>query len=205
MFYVGLDLGQKQDHSAIAIVEDEWRGEGLTVRHVERVPLGTKYPAVVERVRRVAQSRELRGECALAVDATGVGTPVVDMLRGAQTGCPITEVTITSGEKETQRAGSGYGQQAWSVPKRDLMAALQVALERGELKIAKALREAGVLVEELVDLRMTVRKSGRIRVGADGYGEHDDLAIALALAVWLARRPKPRLNSFNGGGRLPGR
>jgi hypothetical protein len=134
-----------------------------------------------------------------------VGAPVVDMLWEAQTGCPITEVTITSGDKETQRAGGGYGREAWGVPKRDLMAGVQVALERGQLKIARGLREAGVLVEELVGLRMTFRGSGRIRLGADGFGEHDDLAIALALAVWLARRPKPRMNSWCGGGRLPGR
>ncbi len=104
----------------------------------------------------------------------------MDMLRGAQLGCRITEVTITSGDKEVQRAGSSYQQQAWSVPKRDLMAGVQVALEQGDLKIARGLKEAGVLVEELVDLRITVRGTGRVRLGADGYGEHDDLAIAVA-------------------------
>jgi hypothetical protein len=30
-------------------------------------------------------------------------------------------------------------------------------------------------------------------VGADGYGEHDDLVIALALACWRARRRQNRL------------
>jgi hypothetical protein len=30
------------------------------------------------------------------------------------------------------------------------------------------------------------------RIGADGYGEHDDLVIALSLACWRARRrPNP--------------
>jgi hypothetical protein len=33
---------------------------------------------------------------------------------------------------------------------------------------------------------MTVGASGRARLGADGHGEHDDLAIALALACWKA-------------------
>jgi hypothetical protein len=32
-----------------------------------------------------------------------------------------------------------------------------------------------------------------VRIGADGYGEHDDLVIALALAVWRAKR---RENGF---------
>jgi hypothetical protein len=44
----------------------------------------------------------------------------------------MTEVTITSGDKEAQRAGSSYQQQAWSVPKRDLMAGVQVVGCRGK-------------------------------------------------------------------------
>jgi phage FluMu gp28-like protein len=200
MYYVGLDLGQKQDHSAIAVVEDEFRGPGLTVRHVERVPLGTKYPAVVERVRALVWEDEMRRMgCGVAVDATGVGAPVVDLLWAAALGCEVAAVTITGGGQESKRRPG-----EWSVPKRDLMAGVQVGLEQGELRIAKGLRETGVLVEELLDLRMTVRATGRVRVGADGAGEHDDLAMAVALAVWMARRPKPGLNNFCGKIRLPG-
>ena len=205
MFFLGLDLGQRQDHSAIAIIEKpepKWSSkgmsnDGLMVRHVERVPLGTKYPAVVERVREVVSDPQLRGQCELAMDATGVGAPVVDMLRGAGLGCQIAEVTITGGDRESQR-----GTWCFSVPKRDLMSGLQVVLESGELRIARGLREAGVLVQELVDMRVMVRGTGRVRVGAEGTGEHDDLVIAVALGVWMARRPRPRQNSWCGQGRL---
>jgi hypothetical protein len=199
MFYLGLDLGRQSDHSALAVVERRERvwgrpplnaNEPLWVRHVERVPLGTRYPAVVERVRAAVQDRELRGRCALAVDATGVGAPVVDMLRAAGLGCGVEAVTITGGDRETERPGAGYGERWWNVPKRDLIAGVQLGMEREELKIARGLRESGVLVAELLDLRMTLRGTGRVRLGADGHGEHDDLAIAVALAVWLARRPK---------------
>ena len=47
------------------------------------------------------------------------------------------------------------------MPKRDLIASVQLALERGELRIAKGLRERESLVEELVDVRKTARESGR--------------------------------------------
>jgi hypothetical protein len=51
------------------------------------------------------------------------------------------------------------------------------------------LKELGSLVRELVDVRMTSGLgTGRVRIGADGYGEHDDLVIALALACWRAQR-----------------
>ncbi len=183
MFYIGLDLGQKVDPSAAVVVEriDHARAfmptafERLVVRYVERMPLGMPYPRVVERVRRIAQSQELRGNCTLAVDASGVGAPVVDMLERAPLGCSVTAFTITGGE----RSGGE------SVAKRDLMAEVQVLLESGRLTIGKV-AEQGRLVKELSDVRMTVKASGRTRMGADGYGEHDDLAIALALACWEA-------------------
>jgi len=72
---------------------------------------------------------------------------------------------------------------SWSVPKRDLMAGLQVRLEQGELKIAKEIPEAGALVKELLSVRRTAKGEGKVRVGADGYGQHDDLVMAVALAV----------------------
>jgi hypothetical protein len=104
-------------------------------------------------------------------------------------------VVISGGEKATSGGGN-----TWSVPKRDLLTGVQVLLERGELKIAAGLREAGTLVRELTDVRMTPGNRGGVRMGADGFGEHDDLVIALALACWRAKRP---MNGF-GTRRLPG-
>jgi hypothetical protein len=193
LFCVGVDLGQKRDHTAVAVVE---RGRYCYVRHLERMPLGTPYPGVVARVTEMVQDDELRGRCALVVDGTGVGAPVVDLLRGARLGCELSAVTITGGDREGQNGN------VWSVPKRDLIAGVQLALEQGELRIARELRESGALVRELLDMRMTVVGSGRVRLGADGCREHDDLVIALALAVWRGKR-KVGMNSF-GRQRLPG-
>jgi hypothetical protein len=139
-------------------------------------------------------SEELRGRCSLTIDATGLGAPVLDMLRVAKLGCELTAVTITSGGQEKQVGLS------WNVPKRDLMAGLQVRLEQGELKIAKEIPEAGALVKELLSVRRTAKGEGKVRVGADGYGQHDDLVMAVALAVWKASARKAV--SF-GEGRLP--
>ena len=89
-FYLGLDLGQRQDYTAIAVVErDEpvaaqfdylaWmRRERKSeaqffVRYLERVALGTSYVSVVRRVEELARSAELRGRCTAVVDGTGVG------------------------------------------------------------------------------------------------------------------------------------
>jgi hypothetical protein len=162
-FFIGLDLGKRRDHSALVVVErlDTPRGysrpvpAGLAVRHVERLALGTTYPAVVARVREIARGEELVGRCALAVDATGLGEPVVEMLRAAGLGCEMAAVTITGGERETQ-----VGREEWNVPKRDLLTGVQVLLERGELRIAGNLKGIGALVRELMDVRLTVREGG---------------------------------------------
>jgi hypothetical protein len=202
MFYIGLDLGQENDPTAIAITESmelirAYQApvfHSLHLRHLERVPLGTPYPRVVERVREIVQHPELSNNCALAVDGTCVGRPVVDMLRAARLGCDISAVTITGGHTQTQ---SG----AWTnVPKQDLLAVMQLMLERGELRISRNMKYLGALLQELADFRSHPNTRGHLRLGADAYGEHDDLVIALALACWRAKRPK---NGF-GPGRLPG-
>jgi hypothetical protein len=211
MFYVGLDLGQRQDHTAIAVVErrEAWQDPmlvyprvvypGLDVRGIARVPLGTSYPGVVSQVQEILNQDSIRGRCCLVVDGTGVGAPVVDLLRAARLGCEISAVTITGGEHANGNR-SVNGVQRWNVPKRDLIAGVQVLLEKGELRIARRLREAGALVRELSDIRATTKNTGRMKLGADGCGEHDDLVIAVALACWRANRG---MSGF-GEGRLPG-
>jgi len=202
MFFAGMDLGQRQDYTAIAVVErrDLVRAfltpqfDSIAVRHVERLALGTPYPAVVARMREIMQSDALRGDCSLTVDATGVGVPVVEMLRAGRLGCEICAVTMTGGEREH---GHGGG---FSVPKRDLIAGVQVLLEKGELRIARDLRGARMLLRELMDVQARTKSNGGTRVGADGHGEHDDLVIALALACWKAKRTR----ALFGAGRLPG-
>jgi hypothetical protein len=189
MFFVGLDLGQKRDHTAVVVVEriENRRAfmgtefERLVVRYAERMALGMPYPQVVERVREIVRFDDLYyGRCTITVDASGVGAPVVDMLNAARLSCPVKAVTITGGER------AAYGRQSDCVPKRDLMAELLVLLESRKLSIGK-LKEGARLVRELSDVRMRVSASGRSRLGAEGSGEHDDLVIALALACWSAK------------------
>jgi hypothetical protein len=62
------------------------------------------------------------------------------------------------------------------------------------------MRDVGAPVRVLVNVRVTAGPGvGKVRIGADGYGEQDDLVITLALAC---RRAKRRENGF-GGQRLP--
>jgi len=51
-------------------------------------------------------------------------------MKASVPGVEITAVTITGGDKAAE-GKSSYGIQRWSVPKRDLVAGVQVLLERG--------------------------------------------------------------------------
>jgi len=198
MFYIGVDLGKTHDYTAIAVIEKEtplqvnqrnYFAPGasplpqLLVRRLERVPLGTSYPRIVAHIRAITHAPPLAGHCALVVDATGLGAPVVDMLREPGTGCDITAVTVTGGERVSRRGLMHFG-----VPRRDLIAGVQLALEQGRLRISGHLHEGPALGRELLAMRAGCATS-----------EHDDLVFAVALACWRAHR-----KSVWGGGRLPG-
>jgi hypothetical protein len=176
---VGVDLGQARDHTAIVVVERVGGGlDRFDVRHAERAPLGTAYPAIVERVSAIATAAPLRGRSTLVVDATGVGRPVVDLFVAA--GLRPIGVTITAGAAPS---GSGDARRA---PKRELCTLLQVLLQSGRLKIAASMPACAALVEELLAFRVRIDgASARDSYGAGGSA-HDDLVMALALACYGA-------------------
>lgn len=184
--FVGLDLGQRRDHSAIAVVQRDRGGwmnsvpRVLCIRYLQRMPLGTPYTRVAQRVGEVVRNPLLVGRSRVVVDATGVGGPVVDLLKAGRLDCPLTPVTITGGDRAYNTGDR------WQVPKRDLLTNLLVLLEARELKIPKGLADAGTLVRELGEMEMRQAGHGRVQMGAEGSGEHDDLVIAVALACWRA-------------------
>ena len=154
------------------------------VGYLERMPLGTSYPDIVDHVKGLMREPKLaKSDTRLAVDATGVGRPIIDAMRRA--GLKPTPVTITAGEHAT-RALDGYRR----VPKRDLVGALAVLLQTKRLKIARELKHAERLVEELQDFRVKFSAAGNDTYGAWRETLHDDLVLALAVAVWLGEQKK---------------
>jgi len=168
---LGVDLGQAQDPTAIAVAE--MREPEIHVRHLERVPLGTPYPQVIERI---AALMERLPVASLVVDATGVGRPVIDQMR--ETGLEPVPVTITGGRYMS------FDGDMWRVPKKALLRPLVAATEAGRLRVAKGLSEAEAFQRELQAFQRRITARGYSAFA--GVGEHDDLVIAVALICWRA-------------------
>jgi hypothetical protein len=113
----------------------------------------------------------------------GVGAPVVDMLRALGLGCSLT--AVTSGTRESRS-----GLMDVCVPRRDLIAGIQLTLEKGDLRISAHIPD--------VDLLLLIHELTEMPLDSGGR-EHDDLVMALALACWRSRG-----KSVWSQGRLPG-
>ena len=172
-FIAGVDLGQAQDPTALAVIEAD--APRLDLRHLERLPLGTPYPSVIEHVSELMQALPPRST--LVVDAGGPGRPVVDAMRAADLQ-PVA-VSITSGKRSRRANGMVY------VPKRELVRGLVTAFENGRFKIAKGLLLADAFMDELRAFQVRLTAKGHDTYAARS-GEHDDLVIAAALAAWCA-------------------
>ena len=182
-FILGLDLGQAQDYTALGILERDGSSKGdreYQLRHLDRFPLGTSYPAITEKVKQLMEKEPLRGHVLMVVDATGVGLPVIDLLK--QEGLGPIGITITGGNKAE---GGGYN---YHVPKRDLVTNLQVLSQSGRLKIAESLPLARTFVNELLNFKVKINIRGHDSYEAWREGVHDDLVLAVALAAWYGQR-----------------
>ena len=202
-YVLSVDLGQSADPTAVAVIEHRktfkhhFSGvrrqtrENFNVRHLQRLPLGLSYPAVVQEVAMLAARKPIAGQCEVIIDETGVGRAVGDIFD--QTGLRPTRVTITAGLEQTWTSGH------WHVSKQILISTLDARLHCGELGFAPALLEAPTLKEELKDFRRHVSTAGRYTFEAR-TGKHDDLVLACAIGLWCCVGrpvpPPPRFGSY---------
>jgi hypothetical protein len=191
---VGVDVGQKRDPTAVAVLEVEERPRSAdghsrlddyyVVRFLERLPLGTPYPDVACRVAgiltKLDERAAMRVRPSVYLDATGVGQPVVDLLTA--TGVTATPVYFTHGDRCTPRQDGTV-----VLGKALLVSQLQVLLQSGRVLLPRTM-EARVLAEELLNFELRVDEKANESFGAFKVGTHDDLVSALGLAVMAGQR-----------------
>lgn len=204
-FFVGIDIGQINDSTAIAVVERhravpregirwpdvqaEARKEAretphrLDLVHTHCIPLGVQYPAQVAEILEIMRSPWLRG-APVYLDATGVGLGPFQMLRkeGLRNMHSIKITGSTGPAKETP--------DGWNVGKAELVTAVQIEMQCGRLRLGSRVPNAATLQRELKEFRQRQSPSGHLSFNAR-EGQHDDLVLALSYAVFGALRPTP--------------
>ena len=202
-FHIGLDLARESDFSAASVIEKKTHLDRHNrAFHIEfntimlkRWERKTPYPTIVSDI-----SQRLKFEpftqiysdnwkpillpCFLAVDRTGIGTAVMDIIKDdafISRRCEIRPIHISGGFRQHEHRDFD------SIPKSDLIQNLVVAFQQKEsFKISSALPEAVNLVGELENFEMKATNLGNDIFGARS-GKHDDLVMSLALSLWSAK------------------
>jgi hypothetical protein len=190
---LGHDLGQAADASALCGVEriklDKpvfRRRYRYVIRLLESYPLLMSYPDQVKRTCATLSHPQLKGS-RCAVDYTGVGRPVFDMLKDARPPVLLFPVLTTSGHTVTYDETT----REIHVPKTEQVSLLQVLLQADLLNWHPKLGLAGSLKDQLGKFRVKITKAKNETFGAES-GSHDDLVSAVMLACYLGEH-------FGGG------
>jgi len=188
--YIGIDLGQRRDYTALALVTEQRIFSGrdkisynpiihheLHVSFLKRLPLRTPYTALPARLHKMVMALH-PADATIAIDASGPGVPVVDMLRRNTIGANIMPAFIAAaGDGKTIKNGF------YTIGRNTLLSLLRIGLENRMLKFAGGLKLKPELIAELTSLAANPNLAAA----------HDDLAFAIALALWAARTRNPAL------------
>jgi len=200
-FWLGWDPGQSADYSAIAILK-KMPDKTYQVQHLERLPLGTPYPAQVEKVYSMMHRKPLdKADVTLCIDATGIGAAVVDLAK-AKGDNPVA-VSIHGG----MEASWTDDRMSARAPKADLIGCLTVLAQTRSVTVAKGLPYADALRQELKAYQARINpNTAHVSYGNDArQAPHDDLVLSVAIPLWVAEnrfpRPNPVCRLISVGGR----
>lgn len=207
-FLAGLDVGRQNDWTALCVIEREMRlGRDGRFQpwyfcgHLERIPLKTPYPVMVQGVRK--RLERIGERCMLVIDGTGVGLAIVDMFRAGWQyydadlrelrtleGKPsIIDVRITAGETAKSERWD-----EWHVAKLLLIMTFMVVLQQQRIDVAQDLPLWPSLLKEAQAFafeKKTMQQDDPYQSWRNEDGEHDDLLLAVACAIWAGERWAP--------------
>ena len=173
-YYVGVDLGQKRDHSVVAVILKK-NGQIILV-HVKRFALGTEYQSVVEYLKLVGE--RFQNVRAFYIDQTGVGEAFPENARRA-------------GVKNVKGI-------ELSLPRKsDVMTQMKQVMEQKRLHIP---RDRELIIEMNAEIAKRT-DAGKTKF-YHRSGTHNDRLWALALAIYASRSEIPRFIPFAAFGHI---
>jgi len=208
---LSVDLGKQQDFTAFTVSEampearKNTRGRNISVmvvnvRDIQRLPLGTDYDEVAQRVHDTfwderlwlfGQERAKWMGPTLLVDAGGVGDAVADTLR-KNLGVPHIRYRLVRGTAETRRRS----RTDYTVPRTVMFQQLYAAFTSDRVRVDPRLRLAKDLIAELKGLQVERNEETGYEKVTHREGNHDDMAICVASTNWWASRRRPQPARF---------
>jgi hypothetical protein len=209
-YFVGLDLGQSSDYTALAILERH-----CTTEYVDRTTQTLKvvrnwYGLETVRVPE-PRPQTLRTYAVRHLERFPLGTPyprICESLVARFAYPPLTGANLVVDQTGVGRAVVDMIRQArpratirpititaghsvvpdgagWNVPKKELVSVMQALFQSRRLQVARQLPMAPVLVKELETFRVKITASANETFEAWRERDHDDLVLAVALAAWV--------------------
>jgi hypothetical protein len=214
-YYLGLDLGQSADYSALAIIEEPvWILDSASwvspsqlppdmlefhVKRARKVGRPANPPLYVSHLQRFPLGTKYTAVVDEVKTLTRtpplLGKPAALLVDKTGVGAGVIDhfehrginpIAVTITGRATLGAYPHSHGRSYRVPKRDLVGAVQVLLQNGRLKIAERLPEAVTLRKELQNFRVKIDP----KTAHDSYehwreGDHDDLVLAVAMTCWF--------------------
>lgn len=187
--YVGLDLGKKQDFSAVALVAPFYPSGTKThysyhVSQVKRYDLGTPYPRIARALRSIDE--QLRADdrwqnIIYVVDEGGVGAGVTDQAVELLPNADIYRVTLTGGARPHWHTSRDV-----SLPKPQMASRMIALMEGRRMLINSKEFDSGALRDELYNYEEKISSVGHETFGAMKIGTHDDIVCAIAMCAWIS-------------------
>jgi hypothetical protein len=161
------------------------------IRQIGRMPLGTDYPTVAEKIVDILLSDRFKGrQIRLLIDVTGVGQAIFDMVKKEihDRIHGINDLTLEQKEQLKRVSlqpisfvhGEKYNRGKGTLGKKFLVSKMQAHLQYGRIDIPDT-AEAKATCEELRVYETRISPDGKDTYGAS-TGKHDDLATALGLS-----------------------
>ena len=170
---IGIDIGQKVDHSAVCVVEEA--GEKIVVRFIWKYPLGFPFPELADTIADLYHGVAGKGQVySLVVDATGIGSSPATMIQQRLPDMRVDFFIFTNKSK------------------RELVGKVNVLHATGRLRFARKAKDdtaynhmLAELINEMKSVQTKVIREDEANPEIEVFstGAHDDLFTALALAI----------------------
>jgi hypothetical protein len=188
-YYCGVDLGKKRDPSTVVVIRTHYAyGKAeYQVGYLKRFSLSMLYTDISTKLetldRQLKQLASQEGKEAIVtyiLDSTGIGGPITEVVSKKLPYAKIIKLYITGGINTSVAPEDPW---EYHVPKGQLISGLMAAYDRGIMSMPRDSKEADAILDELANFEIHISEAGH-----DSYyaapSKHDDLVIALSLAVW---------------------